>query len=73
MIETHTRRKMIHYSLLDSQKYAHGVIYLIKYIVMSACCEMFPENCCAELTTKSIARALVNQSIFKQNSSTQWL
>ena len=40
---------------------------------MSACGEMFAENCWAELTTKSITRALVNQSIFKHNFSTQWL
>ena len=40
---------------------------------MIACGEMFAENCCPDLTTKSIARALVNQSIFKQNFITQWL
>ena len=40
---------------------------------MSACGEMFAENCCAEIITKSITRALVNQSIFKHNLSTQWL
>ena len=34
---------------------------------MSAYGEMFAENCSAELTTKSITRALVNQSIFKHN------
>ena len=32
---------------------------------------MFAENCCAELTIKLITRALVNQSIFKHNFSTQ--
>ena len=40
---------------------------------MSAYGEMFAENCSADLTTKSITRALVNQSIFKHNYSTQWL
>ena len=38
----------------DDVTYAHVVIYLKKYIVMSAYDEMVAENCCAKLTTKSI-------------------
>ena len=35
--------------------------------------EIVTENCCAELITISIARALENQPIFQHHSSTQWL
>ena len=72
-MKTHTRRRMIHYSLLDSQKYYLCISSNVfkKYFVMSACGEMFAKNCCADLTTKSITRVLVNQSIFKHNFSTQ--
>ena len=72
MVSTNTRRKMIYYCLLDLRKYylCTGSKFMKKNIVVTVKCNVY-RKFCAELPTKWIA--LVNQPIFKHNSSIQYV